>query len=343
MRGVTVALLLSGLALGLLAGAPGLVTLAPRSAVLVRASSTAFPCPSPFGCNYSDPANDVAELWTANGTHVTTAGGYWIFVTNRSSIDLVRLSSSNASADINIFLDVKAMRVDTSANTTFQWRLYTRADNSTHYIVTYHAGITTMTTNKTGSTSWNLTASTRVENLGWLAVAVPKADLGGPANITAWNIDASSKMVQGSYTYEDFVWQLPGNPGSAPAAIQGHVTDAASGSGLAGVNVSAAGYWTSTNATGYYLLPATVGNLSVSFTLMGYVTVVKPVSVSTSQTVTVDAALTKASQAGLPASTWVVLAVVGVAVVGAVVLIAARRRKPKPPADVSDQGGDRKP
>lgn len=119
-------------------------------------------------------------------------------------------------------------------------------------------------------------------------------------------------------------------PGSAPAAIQGHVTDAATGAPLAGVNVSAAGFWTATNATGYYLLPATVGNYSVSFSLVGYQTASDPVSVGNSQTVTANAALTKMPQ-GLPMWGWIVIVVVLVAAIAIIVLLAARRRRPSPP------------
>lgn len=280
--------------------------------------------------NYSDPANDVAVLWTSNNSHVTNAGGFWVFSANHPSVDLLRLSSTNSSTSIAVYLKVRST-IAILPNTTYQFSLYPRLDNSTHYVVTYHDGTTTMVTNHTGSSTWNLTARTQVGNLGWLGVNVSMADLGGPANISAWNIDATSKQVSGNYTYEDFVWQQPGNPGSAPAFIQGRVTDAASGAGLANVNVSvgAAGYFTHTNATGYYSLPASPGNFTMSFSLFGYDTATKQVTVQYQQTQTVNAQLAKPSL--LTSSTlWILVAVILVSV-ALVAFLVLRRKKPEVP------------
>ncbi len=280
-----------------------------------------------FALNYSDPASDVFQLWMSNGSHVTDASGYWIMSPTPGEVNLIRLSSSDAGAAVDVYLKVQTT-ITVSPNDTYQMRLYTRADNATHYIVTFRDGVTSMVTNHTGSATWNLTANTTVGNLGWLGFRVSKAYLG---NITAWNIDATAKEAVGNYTFEDFGWSLPGNPGSAPAFIQGRVTDAANGDGLAGVNVTtgAGGYFTTTNATGYYSLPAAPGTFNLTFTLSGYDSATKQVTVQYQQTQTVNQQLSKASTLGdyLP---WIALVVVLVVALVVVVLVL-RRRKPAPP------------
>lgn len=299
------------------------LALAPRTppvSFAVRASAVNF------ALNYSDPASDVFKLWTSNLSHVTDAAGFWIMSPSPGTVNLERLSSTNASSALKIFLKVQTT-ISVLANTTYQWRLYTRADNATHYIVTFRHGYTTLTSNHTGSATYNLTSNTTVGSVGWLGVDVPKADLGGVGGITAWNLDATARQIQGNYTYEDYVWQQPGNPGSAPAFIQGRVTDAANGAGLANVNVStgSAGYFTTTNATGYYSLPAAPGNFTLSFSLSGYDTATKSVAVQYQQTQTVNAQLSKTSgiTEALP---WIALAVVIIAAVIVAFLILRRRK-----------------
>lgn len=281
-----------------------------------------------FVLNYSDPASDVFKLWTSNNTHVTDAAGFWILSPSPGTVNLIRLSSANAGTAVDVYVKVQTT-ITSSANTSYEARLYTRADNATHFIVTYRNGVTNMVTNHTGSPTWDLTTNTTVGALGWLGFSVSKAYLG---NITAWNIDATAKQVQGTYTYEDYGWSQPGNPGSAPAFIQGHVTDASTHDGLAGVNVStgAGGYFTKTNATGYYSLPAAPGTFSLTFSLSGYDSATKTVTVNYQQTQIVDASLSKA--AGVLSSPWLWLAIVAVVVVVAVAaVIMLRRRKPAAP------------
>ncbi len=301
---------------------------APASSATMRASAVNF------ALNYSDPSSDVFQLYTSNGTHVTDAAGYWIMSPSPGTVNLLRLSSADAGASVSVYLKVQTS-ISSDANTTYEWRLYTRADNATHYILTFHDGLTRLVSNHTGSATVNLTASTQVGNLGWLGVYVRKADLGGTANITAWNIDATAKQVQGNYTYEDFGWSQPGNPGSAPAFIQGRVTDAASGAGLAGVNVStgAAGYSAFTNGTGYYSLPAAPGNFTLTFSLSGYDPASKTVSVNYQQTQTVNEQLTKTTAFPLGTTSVLVLLLVVVAVVVALLVFRGRksRRKENPP------------
>ncbi len=300
----------------------------PAPSVIVRAAAVNFTL------NYSHPASSVMELWTSNNTHVTDAAGNWVMGTTPAEVNLIRVSSSATATTVSVFLKVQGT-IAVRANTSYEYRLYTRADNATHYLITFSNGSTWMVSNHTGSARVNLTAGTGVGALGWLGVTLNKTDLGGTANITAWNIDASSREAGPIYTFVDYVWQLPGNPGSAPAFIQGRVTDAATGAGLANVNVSAStgGYYTATNATGYYSLPAAPGNYTLSFSLAGYDSASKSVAVQYQQTQTVNAQLTK-GQSGLPITTSIVAGlIVLVIAVGAVAFLLLRRRKmePRPP------------
>ncbi len=323
--------LLSGLAFGLaLALAIGAVLAIPQGsapAFAVRASAVSY------ALNYSDPASDVFQLWTSNGTHVTNATGYWIMSPFPGSVNLFRVASYDDGASIGLYLNVKTT-IASSANTSYTIRMYSRADNSTHYLFTYTNGVATVTLNKTGATVRNVTSDVRIAPASTLNAVVNKTFLGGTANITAWNIDATARQVDGNYTYEDFVWQQPGNPGSAPAFIQGRVTDAANGAGLANVNVStgSGGYFTSTDSTGNYSLPAAPGNFTLTFTLSGYDSVSKSVTVNYQQTQTVNAQLAKTSALGGDLL-WIVVIVVIAAVAAVAAVMVRRRRRPQKPAE----------
>jgi hypothetical protein len=280
-----------------------------------------------FNLSYSDPASDVFQLWTSNNSHATTAGGAWIISPNPGVVDLIRLSSAESGSNISLSVRVRTT-IAMQANTTYDVRLYPTSDNATYYIVRYNNGTTTLRPNHTGSAVTNL-GGTTISPASTLNFVVPKSDLG---TITAWNIDATAQMVGATYTYVDFIWSVPGNPGSAPAAIQGHVTDGGTGAGLAGASVSAAGYSTTTNATGYYLLPAVQGNLTITFSLMGYQTASQVVSVSLAHTATVNAQLSRVPQ-GLPTSTWLAIGVGIIAAVAIIALVILRRRRPSPPSE----------
>lgn len=311
-----------GLALALAIGAVLAVPQTPAPAFAVRASAVNFVL------NYSDPASDVFLLWTSNGTHVTNATGFWLMSPYPPSANLFRVASYDDGAGIGLYLNVKNT-IASNVSTSYAIRMYSRADNRTHYILTYKDGAATLKSNVTGAVGVNMTANVTISAVSTLNAVVSKSLLGGTANITAWNIDATAKMVVGNYTYEDFVWQQPGNPGSAPAFIQGRVTDAATGAPLANVNVStgSGGYFTSTDVTGNYSLPAAPGNFTLTFTLSGYDSVSKSVAVNYQQTQTVDAQLSKTSLLG-SSLLWIVLVLVIVAAALVAVLMIRRRRKP---------------
>ncbi len=282
-----------------------------------------------FNLNYSHPASGVMELWTSNNTHVTYGNGSWVMGTTPGIVNVERVASYDDGVNVGLYLRVK-QTIAVQPNVTYEIRMYTRADNRTHYILDYSNGFARLSQNVTGTPTVNMTANVTVSPASTLNALVNKTLLGGVANITAWNIDATAKQVGNPYTYVDYVWQLPGNPGSAPAAIQGHVTDAANGHALAGVNVSTSGFYTTTNASGYYLLPATYGNLTVSFSLSGYGTVTKQVTVLVDHTATLDAQMGTAT-AGLSNSRWlVIVAVLAIAVV-IVAAVVVRRMRAQPP------------
>ncbi len=321
---------LTGLALGLALALAIVSTLsatpAPPAAGSVRAAAVSL------DLNYSDPASDVFTMWTSNGTHVTDASGYWIMSPSPGVVNLIRLGSSDAGTSVNLYLKVQTT-IASRPNVTYDIRMYSRADNRTHYIFEYSNGRALLTQNQTTAPQVNMTANVTVGTSAF-TVTVAKSLFGGPTNITAWNLDATAKEFAGNYTYEDFVWQQPGNPGSAPAFIQGRVTDMADGAGLSNVNVStgAGGYFTTTNATGYYSLPAAPGTFNLTFGLSGYDALTKSVTVQYQQTQTVNAALSKTSSLGSYAVWIAATVIVLAAVVLLVVLVRRRKKRSSPPA-----------
>ena len=313
-----------GLALALAVVSALAATSPPPSSTALRASAAVN-----FNLNYSDPASDVFRLWTSNGSHVTDPSGYWVLSPYPGEVNLIRIGSTDAGTSLDLYLKVQTS-IASRPNVTYDIRMYSRADNRTHYILHYSNGGALLTQNQTNAPQVNMTSNVTVAGSAF-TVTVAKSLLGGPANLTAWNLDATSREIEGNYTYEDFVWQQPGNPGSAPAFIQGRVTDAASGAGLSSVNVStgAGGYFTTTNATGYYSLPAAPGTFNLTFSLAGYDAVTKAVTVQYQQTQTVNAQLSKPSSLGADLI-WIVAAVVVIAAAAVLVVLVRRRRKPAP-------------
>lgn len=320
MRSVLPGLVLA-LALGLVAASLAAAPRVPVGSTVLRASAVSF------NLNYSDPASDVFKLWSSNGSHVTDANGFWLMSPFPGEVNLIRLGSSATGTDINLFVRVQTT-IASRSNVTYEIRMYSRADNRTHYVLDYSNGAAALKQNRSGTPIVDMSSNVTISPASTLNAVVSKALLGGTANITSWNIDATSKEIGTTYSYEDYVWQQPGNPGSSPADIQGRVTDAATGEGLAGVNVSASvgGYYTTTNATGYYSLPAAPGNFSLTFSLSGYATGTKAVSVQYQQTQTVNEQLSK--NVGLSGSMlWILVAVVVVAAVVIAVVVVQRRSR----------------
>ena len=173
-----------------------------------------------FDLNYGDPASDVVKFWATNDTPVLTPTGNLTLSPFPDSVNLLWIRSANASANVDLTIQVKG-GIANLANTSYEIRLFTRSDNASHFSVTYATGTTTLRSNATGFTPVDLTGTTTITSTGsnpalknTLVVSVQKTLL---APITAWNIDAIATQTGSVYTYHDYGWEQPGNPGSTPA------------------------------------------------------------------------------------------------------------------------------
>ena len=174
-----------------------------------------------FDLNYSDPASDVVKLWTLNDTAVRTSTGNLTISPFPDSVNLLWIRSANASANVTLTVEVKGSIANLD-NSSYEIRLYTRSDNATHFIVTYVNGTTVLTSNATGFMPKDLTGNSTITSTGpnpaltnTLHINVVKSLLG---TIGAWNIDAVATQRGPTYTYRDYGWSLPGNPGSSPTS-----------------------------------------------------------------------------------------------------------------------------
>lgn len=285
--------------------------------------------------NYSDPASDVVKLYTSNMTPVVVAGAF-VMSPFPDSVNILWLRSGLSTNNVTVTVQVKGS-IANLPNTTYEVRLYTRSDNSTHFILDYSNLTTTIRTNATGAHVTNITGNSTISSTGpnptsqnTLTIRVAAALLG---NVTTWNLDATATQLGTPYSYRDFGWDLPGNPGSTPTAFAGIVTDAATGAALAGVNVSVgAGIYTTTNASGAYTLPVQPGTYNVTFSLGGYYTQTKQATVDLGTTATLSPQLQKLSVVdSLGIGLWILIGAVLVVLV-LLAVIVMRRRKPAPPA-----------
>jgi len=178
--------------------------------LLVCAAGTGVASAASFDLSYTDPASDVVEFWTSNMTPVLTDGNLTMSPFP-DSVNFLHLTSANASADVTLTIQVKGTIANLD-NTSYQIRLYTRQDNVSHFAVTHVNRTTTLTSNATGFVPIDLSGSTTIAQ-GTLSVTVAKSRLG---IVTAWNIDATATETETVYTYVDYGWQVPGNPGSTP-------------------------------------------------------------------------------------------------------------------------------
>ncbi len=281
--------------------------------------------------SYSDPASDVVKLWTSNMTPIPASNTSWVMGPFPSEVNILQIGSTGyvGAANVDLWVKVKSTIVD-RPNVTYQMRLYTRADNSSHFIVTYHDGWLNLTTNRTGATVLNLTGNSTISPVSTLNLVIKQAILG---NITSWNIDATATEIGSPYSYRDFGWDLPGNPGSVPSTFRGVVTDAGTNAPMAGVNVSADNgrYYTSTNVTGGYVLSVAPGTYNVTFRLSGYYPATRQASAPFGGSTTVSVQLQKLSVVdSMGIWFWMLLAVV-IAAIAIVAFLVVRRRKPASP------------
>ncbi|HYU07226.1 MAG TPA: hypothetical protein VEM77_08630 [Thermoplasmata archaeon] len=179
-----------------------------------------------FDRNYSDPASDVVQLWTANMTPVFLPDGNVTMSPFPDSVNLLWIRSTDESASVNLSFQVKGRIADLD-NTSYEMRLYTRADNASHFTVTYTNRSTILTSNATGFVPVDLSGNSRITSTGpnpvllnTLIIAVSKSLLGA---VTSWDIDATATQRGPMYTYRDSGWLVPGSPGSAPPPPQSGV------------------------------------------------------------------------------------------------------------------------
>lgn len=319
------------LALGLIAVVPS--TAPPRSMAApftLRASAT------DFWRNYSDPASDVVKLYSSNLTPVVVSGAF-VMSPFPDGVNILWLRSGQTSdkKNVTVTIEVKGS-IENLANTTYEVRLYTRSDNSTHFILDYSNLTTRIHANTTGAAVTNITGNSTITSTGpnptsqnTLTINVNMTLLG---TVTTWNLDATATELGTPYSYRDFGWDLPGNPGSTPTEFVGIVTDAATGDRLAGVNVSAGpGLYTTTNATGAYTMAVQAGTYNVTFSLKGYYAATKQATVTYGATTTLSAELQKLSLVdNLGIWLWVLMGAVLAAVV-VLLVVLTRRRKVAPP------------
>ena len=89
------------------------------SGLLVLACGTGIVSAVSFDLSYTDPASDVGEFWTSNMTAVLTDGNLTMSPFP-DSVNVLHLTSANASADVTLTIQVKARsRTWTTLRTKF--------------------------------------------------------------------------------------------------------------------------------------------------------------------------------------------------------------------------------
>ncbi len=163
---------------------------------------------------YQDPAGDVIEFdetWSVIDDEVE----------NQPQIDIKRL---NSSIDIlgNVVLRLKFKGnqiIEISNETKYVYRIFTKADNSTGYNITYINGSATIS-NFNNTFEEDMTANTsivKVQQDEVLEVNVSKNKYLN--NITYFNIDAYTWKEHGNHTFIDYVCEIPGHPGETGTVI----------------------------------------------------------------------------------------------------------------------------
>src|SRR2546425_3544563 len=180
------------------------------ASLLALGSSIGVASAVSFDRSYADPASDVVELWASNMTPVLTDGNLTMSPFP-DSVNVLRLSSADAAADIALTIQVKGS-ITNLDNTSYEIRIYTRQDNSSHFRATYVNGRAMLTSNATGFVPIDISPRATAAQ-GTLTVNVAKSWLG---TITAWDLDATATETGTIYSYRDSGWQIPGSPGSEP-------------------------------------------------------------------------------------------------------------------------------
>jgi hypothetical protein len=237
--------------------------------------------PSVFLKDYSgEPANDVQVFYTGNGTPVVKDGN-WLFSSWTPEVDLVGLHSQaldDPVTEVKVWAELKGdLPQPMWDNISFVFRLYTDDDDLVHYIVNYSGpdGEMWLSSNSTSFTPVEITGNATIHggsNPSRTNIMEVRIALALIPEVTAWEVDASSQEVGSVYTYRDFVYQVPGHPGTSPAMIGGRVYEVDGTTPIAGVNVSTdvGGYYTTTDADGAYQLFMAPGNYNITARKDGY-------------------------------------------------------------------------
>ena len=130
--------------------------------------------------NYSDPASDVFQMWTSNGSHVTDASGYWVMSPSPKEVNLIRLGSTDAGTSVDLYLKVQTL-IASRPNVTYDIRMYSRADNQTHYIFEYSFGRAILTQNREANLLGNVHGGEIMKLADTPAGAVAQRHSRGPA------------------------------------------------------------------------------------------------------------------------------------------------------------------
>ncbi len=292
--------------------------------------------------NYSDPASDVQQFYTSNGSPVISGGSY-VFSPNPPSVNLLELHSAPAGGNlVDLTIKLKG-RVGTTTNFTYSFDLYTDLTDRVHYIVNYTGGTGRMwlASNKTsGFTPRDITGNASITSSSdnFRDQLVLRVDLSLIPSVTSWDVDALAVERDAFYTYKDFIYLVPGHPGTAPASLQGHVYVAGSNTTLANVTlISDVGNFTTlSNAQGAYFIGLAPGAYNITAHKAGYRDVTYHVVVGLGSVITHDFQLAPSSfldQVGVLTLLLIIAVVVGAALAALFFLLRRRQQGqgPRPP------------
>lgn len=290
-----------------------------------------------YTLDYSDPASDVVKLWTSNLTWVL-ADGAWIRTPFPDAVNINFLHSSLLDPQtLELRIDLKGAAVANNSDVSYSINLYTDATNRTRYTVTGSNGTLTIVTNLTGAVPIDISGPQNFTLVGANQdTVVFRVALSLLGSVTSFNIDATARWYgypadNRTYSYQDFGWETPGNPASAPVTVSGYVRDR-EGNPIIGARITNDRSPTnaSTNATGYYLLVLTPDVYNLTASAEGYEDATERVVLAGGTLIELNFTLEPKGLPVLGAAGGLVAAILLIAVAAAVVLLVAallRRRK----------------
>lgn len=223
-----------------------------------------------------DPRNDV-QVFDSTTQQGLLSSGRLVFSSEKGEVDLREVSSQMQMENVTISAVVHGTIPSSPSweNMSFIFDLYTDAEDRVHYKLNWTGGPTGgswLYSNGSGFAPIDITGNASVESTyrsdDTLKIEFPIALI---PSVTSWDIDVSSEERGPNYTFRDFIYQVPGHPGTAPSAISGHVYEGV-GRPVAGATVSTdiGGYQNTTDALGYYTLYLAPGSYNLSASAEGY-------------------------------------------------------------------------